>query len=519
MKNSYLTGTDQFCGCGGSSQGAEEAGLEVKVALNHWELAVKTHNTNFPNALHDCTDVSACDPRRYPSTNFLITSPECTNHSLAKGVKAVKKQMDLFRSGKLDPAAERSRATMWDVPRFAEYHNYEIVITENVVDARTWVMFDAWIHAMRSLGYNFKCVYANSMFFWPTPQSRDRMYVVFWKKGNKAPKLDYMPLSYCPACDKQVNAIQHWKNPERKFGKYKQQYVYRCPCCAMWIEPYYYAAFNCIDWSDIGTRIGDRKKPLSPNSTRRIQYGIDNYGDEAFIINDQHSTGIDYRVSPMLDKMDTVTTVPNLKLIRPFILKEENANQVNVRSSMDALQTQTTWQSYAMTVPMIIDGNYNPKPSRVSPVTSEFPAFTTQHRTGLASIPFIVENKGESNSRSSLKPLSCVTTKDYQGLITTESFNSFITSYYNGSHCIKHFTEPVGTQTVHERHSLVTYQKPRLEDCYYRMLKPHEIQSAMAFQPDYTVLGSGKDKVKQLGNAVTPPVMKWLIQQCIESLT
>ncbi len=35
---------------------------------------------------------------------------------------------------------------------------------------------------------------------------------------------------------------------------------------------------------------------------------------------------------------------------------------------------------------------------------------------------------------------------------------------------------------------------------------------------DYVVLGSGKDKVKQLGNAVTPPAMEWLTQQCVESL-
>jgi len=54
MKNSYLTVTDQFCGAGGSSQGARKlsekmgGGLEVKLAMNHWKLAIETHNTNFP---------------------------------------------------------------------------------------------------------------------------------------------------------------------------------------------------------------------------------------------------------------------------------------------------------------------------------------------------------------------------------------------------------------------------------------------------------------------------------------
>jgi site-specific DNA-cytosine methylase len=50
------------------------------------------------------------------------------------------------------------------------------------------------------------------------------------------------------------------------------------------------------------------------------------------------------------------------------------------------------------------------------------------------------------------------------------------------------------------------------------MLKPGEIKLAMAFDGDYVVLGSGKDQVKQLGNAVTPPAMEWLVQQVVESL-
>ena len=71
MKHSYLTITDQFCGAGGSSQGARRlsrkmgGGLEIALAMNHWRLAIETHNTNFPQTDHDCADISACDPRRY----------------------------------------------------------------------------------------------------------------------------------------------------------------------------------------------------------------------------------------------------------------------------------------------------------------------------------------------------------------------------------------------------------------------------------------------------------------------
>lgn len=225
IKNSYLTVTDQFCGAGGSSQGARKlsrkmgGGLEVKLAMNHWKLAVETHNTNFPEADHDCADIQAVDPRRYQSTDILITSPECTNHSLAKGVKRKYQQTNtLFGDLTIDPAAERSRATMWDVPRFAEYHKYNLIIVENVVEARQWVMWDAWLHAMHNLGYEHKCVYLNSMHALPTPQSRDRMYVIFWRKGNMAPDLNFCPKAYCKSCGKEVESIQSWKNSKRSLG-------------------------------------------------------------------------------------------------------------------------------------------------------------------------------------------------------------------------------------------------------------------------------------------------------------
>ena len=149
-------------------------------------------------------------------------------------------QADLFGNVP-DPAEERSRATMWDVPRFAEVHRYNAIVVENVVDARQWVNWTAWLLAMRQLGYEYKTVFLNSMFAHPTPQSRDRMYVVFWRKGNKAPDLDIRPAAWCDRCGKDVEALQTWKAGKR-FGRYRQQYVYSCPHCRAVVEPYYYCA-------------------------------------------------------------------------------------------------------------------------------------------------------------------------------------------------------------------------------------------------------------------------------------
>jgi DNA (cytosine-5)-methyltransferase 1 len=50
------------------------------------------------------------------------------------------------------------------------------------------------------------------------------------------------------------------------------------------------------------------------------------------------------------------------------------------------------------------------------------------------------------------------------------------------------------------------------------MLEPHEVGRAMAFPETYRVLGNKREKVRQYGNAVTPPAMQWLLERCVESL-
>lgn len=528
MKNSYITVTDQFCGAGGSSQGVRNfsnrsgGGVEVKVALNHWKLAIETHETNFQDTLHDCTDISACDPRRYPSTDILITSPECTNHSVAKGKKLVKKQLDMFTSGELDPSAERSRATMWDVPRFAEYHNYNIIITENVVDARKWIMFDSWIHAMQALGYNYKCCFLNSMHFWPTPQSRDRMYVVFWKKDNKAPDLNYMPLALCEKCDKNVNAIQCWK-PNQKSWKYKQGYIYCCPNCTTVVEPYYYAAFNCIDWSIPGKRIGDRLKPLVGKTERRVKYGLNRYGRVPFIFPTNYSEQARGIVKPLGEPLNTQTTFAGSQaLIHPFIITTEHSTQKPnsyVRSVTEPLQTQATRQTFGLVMPVIINNQQSTGVEcRTKSAFEPLSTFSTSANFGLLHTPIIVNNKGKSNASSATDPLTTVTTKESHGILSQEPFNTFLSYYNSGSDMASHVTQAMGTLPTTDRVALINYTNPVYEDCFYRTIKAHEVKSGMAFATDYVILGNSKDQVRQCGNAVNPPVMDWLIEQSVNSL-
>lgn len=518
MKNSYITVTDQFCGAGGSSLGATKAGAELVLALNHWHLAIETHNTNFPNALHDCTDISACDPRLYPSTDVLITSPECTNHSLAKGVKRKgQAQPDLFGEFKIDPAEERSRATMWDVPRFAEYHDYNLIIVENVVDARNWRLFDAWLHAMHSLDYNHKCVYYNSMHAFPTPQSRDRMYVVFWKKGNRAPDLDFRPLAHCQRCGKDVNAVQSWKKPTKPFGKYRQQYVYCCPGCANVVEPYYYCAANAIDWSLPCPRIGDRNRPLADKTIQRIEAGLKKYGGKTMSVELGHSNSQSAPVYAVDEPLRTQTTKQTVgSCVPPFIVNfHNNQDATDIKSPLSTICTSGS--HHGLLMPPFLTSYYGTGGD--SSMDDVVPTITTVDRHGLVVPAWIMANYSPGWMKPATEPLGTVTTADHHSVVTPPFILGYYTRPAGVGAALSGVNDALPTQSTRPLHYLaVPAETPKVEDCGFRMLQPHEIQAAMAFPSDYVVTGNQREKVKQLGNAVTPPVMEMIFRRCVETL-
>ena len=438
---SYLTVTDQFCGAGGSSIGAVAAGAELRLALNHWQLAIETHNSNFPDAAHDCTDISACDPRRYPSTDILITSPECTNHSLAKGKRKVM-QTDLFGNSP-DPAEERSRATMWDVPRFTEVHKYNVIVVENVVDARKWVNWTAWLLAMRQLGYDHKAVYFNSMFAHPTPQSRDRMYVVFWRKGNRAPNLDIRPAAWCEQCSANIEAVQAWKNG-RRAGRYIDQYVYACPHCMATVRPYYYCAASAIDWTLPIERIGDRKKPLKEKTLARIRAGLEKFGRQAMTVDMAFGSGD--RATMLADPLRTQTTRQTMALVVPYY------STGTASSTDEPLPTVTTVDRHALVIPPFLLGYYtrlSGQRAAISGVDEPMPTQSTQPRHYLvqpngvpdvtscgfrmlqpheiqAAMAFPADYKVKGNKRDQVRQLGNAVTPPAMGILMqriVESFN------------------------------------------------------------------------------------------------
>jgi DNA (cytosine-5)-methyltransferase 1 len=556
---SDITVTDMFCGAGGSTTGAVYAGAQVQLAINHWNIAIETHNSNYPDTTHVLTDISRTDPWRFPSTTILIASPECVNHSLAKGCKRrgfAQLPLDNFGEKGYDPSEERSRCTMWDPLRWAECHGYELVILENVVDARLWVMWDAWLHAWQNLGYVWEIVYLNSMFAPPTPQSRDRMYFVAWKRGNRAPHLRIEPPAYCPRCEKDIPAVQSWKNPTRKYGKYRQQYVYRCPLCAEEVTPYYYAAANAIDWSRPIQRIGDRTSPLKEKTLKRIAYGLEKFRREPFTVQVNKTT--DRLRRALREPLPTQTADNGLALVSPFLLGLNHPNTRTTSVDTQAFPTQTAYDDTALVAPPLLlslshagsDGSWIfPASVRAFPTQTTredmalvLPFIAELHGTSTARSvtetlmtvcagglhhglvmppPFLLDHTAEYRPRSLTGPLSTVVgAGNHHGLVVPPAW--LMTYYRNGQ--LAPVAEAAPTVTTLPRHALVTpgEQGERgeisVEECGFRMLEWEEIRAAMAFPSDYVITGNRRQKVRQLGNAVTPPVMQLLMQRAIASL-
>jgi DNA (cytosine-5)-methyltransferase 1 len=156
---------DLFCGAGGSSWGAREAGVEIVAAFDLWPLAGEVHLLNFPTAEFipgrmEEHDVDAFT-KKYGKIDLILASPECTNHSPAKGNK---------------PRCEQSKDTAFQVVRFAEAFKARWIVIENVVNMRKWTRYAEFKTALETLGYKLQEQVLNSAHF-GVAQSRRRLFL------------------------------------------------------------------------------------------------------------------------------------------------------------------------------------------------------------------------------------------------------------------------------------------------------------------------------------------------------
>jgi len=157
---------DLFCGAGLSSTGARAAGATAVGAIDLCPIATATYAANFPEATVLNKRLESVRPNKLRdqigNIELLLASPECTNHTCAKGNR---------------PKSEASRATAMQLLRFAKAFEPRWIVMENVVHMRPWSRYPELIERIKRLGYNVREQVINAAQF-GVPQSRKRLFIL-----------------------------------------------------------------------------------------------------------------------------------------------------------------------------------------------------------------------------------------------------------------------------------------------------------------------------------------------------
>ncbi|MFE0647446.1 DNA cytosine methyltransferase [Streptomyces sp. NPDC059534] len=534
------------CGAGGSSQGVHAVpGVRVERAANHWRLAIESHAANFPQTSHYQGDIRKAPVWDWPVTDIFWASPECTNWSVAKGKKrdfASAMQgslLDLLATTDEDDepsAEEESRALMEEVPLYLRgvIERGGLVkagIVENVTDVRAWDQWDRWIGEIHKLGYRTRIIALNSMHADPrsvhrAPQSRDRLYVGYWHESlGRTPDWDkwLRPRAWCSGCDRHVQAMQVFKDPKRDMGRYRQQYVYRCPntsCRNQIVEPEALPAAAAIDWSIPGQRIGDRSKPLADKTIARIEAGLKKFARPVPMMVPAGGTWRDAAVS-VAEPMPARTTRENDALmVPPLMVPVEGREGKNAASAHGPLRAMTTRNETGLAwLPFIAELRGGGSVARSVSESLATVTASGNHHGLVAPAAMVMRNNGSKGDggehcTTPAELFRTMTTAGHQSLLTWEHM---LVPYY-GNGAPRSVNEPIGALTTRDRYALVRGEI-QVDDVLFRMLEPHEIGRAMSFSDDYIVLGNKRDKVRQYGNAVTPNAAEILVCALVEAVT
>jgi len=166
MTKTRLRTLDLFHGAGGSSYGARLAGAEIKAGVDFWHTAGEAYRRNFPEAHVFTQDITALSAEWLHSVigdiDLILASPECTNHTCAKG--AAKR-------------CEESKMTAFQVVKFARVFRPRWIVIENVIQMKSWSRHAEFLESLWELGYYVKEEKLNAVDF-GVPQSRKRLFLL-----------------------------------------------------------------------------------------------------------------------------------------------------------------------------------------------------------------------------------------------------------------------------------------------------------------------------------------------------
>jgi len=413
---------DLFCGAGGTSTGLYRAcdhlDAEINlIAINHWTVAVETHKANHPDARHICANIEAIDPREaVPSgrLDIMVASPECTHHSIARGGR---------------PVCDQMRASAWHVLRWVELLRIDNILIENVQEFRNWgplgtngrplksrqgETYKAFLSALRSMNYTVDDRVLNAADY-GDPTSRRRLFIMA-KRGNH--KIT-------------------WPDPTHgETDMFKNRKPYR-------------TAREIIDWSIKGQSIFERKRPLAPNTMRRIMAGLRKFGGESFIVHLRGTQDSQLKGSAKsIDKpVPTLTgSGAHVGLCETLPKIACNCGAVFYGTLDKPCPECGQFASGYVTYPPFLIHTNHAGGDRVHDLSNPLPTVTCGHRGEMALIePFVIGQQSKSSPRSVDSPLPTIATKGAIALV-----EPFIIPRF-GSAGPRSVEKPLGTITTTSR--------------------------------------------------------------------
>lgn len=161
---------DLFCGAGFGARGAVRGGGTPLLGIDSWKLATDTYKSNFPMADVLQSSIQNLDPyvlnKKY-KPDVLLTSPECTAHSIARGSK---------------PGSEASRETAIGIIPWIDAMKPRWAIVENVNRMKKWDRHDDLVLSIEQMGYRVNDLFLNAADF-GTAQARKRMFLICAREG------------------------------------------------------------------------------------------------------------------------------------------------------------------------------------------------------------------------------------------------------------------------------------------------------------------------------------------------
>ena len=453
---------DCFAGGGGASVGIEMAlGRSVDIAINHDPQAILMHKTNHPHTKHITEDIFSVDLQKYVKGRkvaLMWASPDCTQFSKAKGGK---------------PRVSGIRMLPWAVYKHAKAVKPEVLIMENVEEIQEWGKLDEYgypveeekgkeyerfIQSMRNLGYDFdsrELVAAD----YGAPTTRKRWYAIFRRDGKRI-----------------VWPVQtHFKNMNPKWKE-----------CG-----------DYIDWSDLGTSIFDRKKPLADATCRRIANGIRKFiieSDNPYIVKDKKAIAYiiqyhaeqksgDSRGQMLSEPIRTIDTSNRYGLVTAFMTKFYKSG--TGQTLTEPIHTITTSPGHFGMVSAYLMKYYGQGTGEAC--REPLHTITAGGLRFAAVSAFLVKYYGQSNAQGLGSPLDTITTKDRFGLVNV-------------------LVDIAGEQYI-------------ISDIFLRMLTPEELKVLQGFPKDYIIDRDyrwkpypKKEQVARIGNSVVPIMAKVLVE-------